>query len=320
LPTSVAVVVVVAITTALPSSFARRFFIARASGSGFTDTAGVSSSSSLDWDEDDVSELEFDDDPSDVSSSELGSESEGDAALRFNLFIVAGLLFWSEFELGPESGLEVDFVLCFDTLGSSSSDWDEDDVSELEPDGDPSDVSSSELESESEEDAALRFNLFIVAGLLFWSEFELGLEPGLEFDFVLCFDTLGSSSSSPESESELELELTSGDDLAGFFARATSLLLPLFLEVGTDFESVWTLDSSLESEPVSSVDSSSLSTSSAEESVLLESRWDSDNFATCGTASWELSSLSSLLSPESMWVKVDKWLHRKDWAHQRNRL
>jgi hypothetical protein len=143
--------------------------------------------------------------------------------------------------------------------------------------------------------------LFVVAGLLSWSESEseLELELELEVDFVLCFGTLGSSSSS-SSESESELELTSGDDVASFFARATSLLLPLFLEVGTEFESVSTLDSSLESEPVSSVDSSSLSTSSAEESVLLESRWDSNNFATCGTASCELSSLSSLLSSKSM--------------------
>jgi hypothetical protein len=142
----------------------------------------------------------------------------------------------------------------------------------------------------------------VVTGLLSWSESEseLELESELEVDFALCFDMLGSSSFSSESESELEQELTSGDDVAGFFARAAFLLLPLFLEVGTGFESVSTLDSSLESEPVSSVDSSSLSTSSAEESVLLESRWDSNNFATCGTASWELSSLSSLLSSESM--------------------
>jgi hypothetical protein len=190
-------------------------------------------------------------------------------------------------------------------------------------------VSSSELESESEEDAALRFNLFVVAGLLSWSESEseLELESELDVDFVLhffglYFTALGisseselleleseelevdfvllGSSSSSESSSELELELTSGDDVAGFFARETFLLLPLFLEVGTEFESVSTLDSSLESEPVSSVDSSSLSTSSAEESVLLESRWDSNNFATCGTASWGLSPLSSLLSSEPM--------------------
>jgi hypothetical protein len=144
--------------------------------------------------------------------------------------------------------------------------------------------------------------LFVVAGLLSWSESEseVEVESELEVDFVLCFDTLGSSSSPSESDSELELELTSGDDVAGFFAWATFLLLPLFLEVGTKFESVSTSDSSLESEPVSSVDSSSLSTSSAEESVLLESRWDSNNFATCGTASLELSSLSWLLSSESM--------------------
>jgi hypothetical protein len=128
--------------------------------------------------------------------------------------------------------------------------------------------------------------LFVVAGLLSWSEseseLELELESELELDFVLCFGMLGSSSSSSESESELEL--TSGDDVAGFFARVTFLLLPLFLKVGTEFESVSTLDSSLESEPVSSVDSS-LSTSSAEESVLLESRWESNNFVTCSTAS-----------------------------------
>jgi hypothetical protein len=196
-----------------------------------------------------------------VSSSELESESEEDAALRFNLFVAAGLLSWSE----SESELEL------------------------------------ELESELEVDfIVLCFDILGSSSSSSESESELELESELEVDFVvLCFDMLGSSSFSSESESELELELTSGDDVAGFFARTTFLLLPHFLEVGREFESVSTLDSSLESEFVSSVDSASLSTSSAEESVLLESRWDSNNFTTCGTAS-ELSSLSSLLSSESM--------------------
>ena len=228
-----------------------------------------------------------------MSSSELESESEEDAALRFNLFVVAGLLSWSEseseLELELESEVEVDFVLGFvldfNTLGISSES-----ESELE----------LELESELEVDFVLGFVLDLeTLGISSESESELELESELEDDFALYFDTLDVSS---ESESELELELTAGDEVAGFFARATFLLLPLFLEVGTEFESVSTLDSSLESEPVSSVDSSSLSTSSAEESVLLESRCDSNNFATCGTASssWGLSSLSSLLSSESM--------------------
>jgi hypothetical protein len=132
-------------------------------------------------------------------------------------------------------------------------------------------VSLSELESELEEDAALRFRLFVVGALLPSSESdELELDPEVEVDFALCFDVLGSSSSS-ELESELELEVTS-EDVAGFLAWRVFFLLPPSLEVGTELESVSASDSSLESELVLSVDSSSLSTSSAEESVLLESR------------------------------------------------
>jgi hypothetical protein len=172
-----------------------------------------------------------------------------------------------------------------------------------ELDDDPPDVSSSELESELEEDTALRFNLLVVGGGLLpssesESESELELESEVEGDSALCFDVLGSSSSS---ESEVELEETSEDDVAGFFARKPFfLLLPPSLKVGTELESVSTSESSLESEPVSSVDSSSLSTSSAEESVLLESRWVSFKFATCGTTFWGASSLSSLLSSKSL--------------------
>jgi hypothetical protein len=152
------VFVVVAAITAVPSSFARRFFIARVSGSAVTDRAGVSSSSSSERDEEDdvelvelratawmidcilsglmSSELESDDD------SELESELEEDAALRFNLFVVRGLLSSSESEseLELESEVEVGFALCFGMLGSSSS------SSELESD--------SELEVTSEDDVA----------------------------------------------------------------------------------------------------------------------------------------------------------------------
>jgi hypothetical protein len=170
--------------------------------------------------------------------------------------------------------------------------------SELESGGDPPDVSPSELESELEEDAALRFRLFFFGGLLssLESESELALE--LEVDFALCFDVLGSSSSSSELESESELEVTSDDDVAGFFAWRVFRLLSLSLKVGTELESVSTSDSSLES--VSSVDSSSLSTSSAEERVLLESRLEPISFATCCTTLWGVLSLSSLLSSELM--------------------
>lgn len=47
------VVAIVAVTIAAPSSFARRFFVTRPSGSGVADETGVSSSSSSDSDEDD---------------------------------------------------------------------------------------------------------------------------------------------------------------------------------------------------------------------------------------------------------------------------
>jgi hypothetical protein len=230
---------VVAAITAVPPSFARRFFIARASGSGVTDIAGVSSSSSSGRDEDDDVEL---------------------AELRAIAWMVNCIL----------SG--------FTSSELESDDDDDDDGSELE----------------SEEDATLRFNLFVVNGLLSSSESEseLGLESEDEVDLALCFGTLGSSSSSSVLESESELEVSSEDDVA-----IISLLPLTSLKVGTEPESLSTSDSSLESEPVSSADSSSLSTSSAEDSVLLESRWDSLNFTTWGTTLW---GVSLLLSSKSM--------------------
>ena len=74
--------------------------------------------------------------------------------------------------------------------------------SELESDDDD----GSELDSE--EDATLRFNLFVVRGLLSSSESEseLELESEDKVDLALCFGTLGSSSSSSELESESELD------------------------------------------------------------------------------------------------------------------
>lgn len=161
---------------------------------------------------------------------------------------------------------------------------------ELEPDEESPD---SELESEFEEDAALRADLFVVGVSLSSSvsESELELElvlvlvPELEVAFALRFDVLGRSSSSSELESELELEVESEDDVAGSFARRAFLLFFPSLELGTEVESISTSDSSLDS----SVDSSAV------ESVWLESRRDSFEIATTGTVFLRIS-LSSLLS------------------------
>ena len=88
------------------------------------------------------------------------------------------------------------------------------------------------------------------------------------------------------------------DDVAGFFTCKTFLLLPS-VPVGTVLESVSTSESMLESESSSSVDSSSLSVTSTEERVLLESRWDSCKFTTRCVAFRRVASLSSLLSSGS---------------------
>lgn len=244
-PLPAGVVAVVAVITAVPSSLARCFFVARALGLGITDGAGVSSSSSSDCEE--------------VEDAELGELRE---------------------------------IACLADCFSDKFRF-----SELESDDDES---LSELESELEEDAALRFDLTAVGGPLpsSGSESELELESELEGVFALRFGGFGSSSSSSEPESELELEVESEGDTAGFFVCKVFLLLFPSLEQGTDSKSVSTSDLSLEFEPVSSVDSSSLSASSAEESVLLESRLDSWTFAVCGTPLWGVSSLSSLLSSE----------------------
>lgn len=90
----------VAVITAVPPSFARSFFVARASGSGLTDGTGVSASSSSDSDEDD-------DELSDLSDSELESElDEDDAAFRVDFFAVGGSLSSSESE-SDDSELEL---------------------------------------------------------------------------------------------------------------------------------------------------------------------------------------------------------------------
>jgi len=88
------------------------------------------------------------------------------------------------------------------------------------------------------------------------------------------------------------------EDVAGFFTCKAFLLLPS-VAVGKVLESISTSESMLESESSSSVDSSSLSVTSSEERVLLESRWDSCEFATRCVAFRQLASLSSLLSSES---------------------
>ena len=234
----------VAVTTAWPSSFVRRFFATCTLGSGVTDKAGVSSSSSSDSEElDEVldelretglaavrfladfvsSELELDDESFSESESELELESELEeacAALVCNpAFFFGGPLATfeseSELELELESELE-DFALsagffAFEGLGTSS-------------------------ESESE------------------SESELVSEDDVEdvFGFKTFFSLLTSPAPEPGSE---PVSASASDS-----------------------------SSSLESELDSSEDSSSLSSSSAEDNVLLESRWDSFLSATGRTA------------------------------------
>jgi len=134
---------VVAVTTAAPSSPARRFFDARTSGSGVTGSAGVSSSSSLNSDEDDEgpaevraldwiadrflgefrsSEPAAEDELPDVSLSELELESEleEDGAFRVDWLVPGTSLSSSELEseLESDSELEVDMALRFDRFGS----------------------------------------------------------------------------------------------------------------------------------------------------------------------------------------------------------
>ena len=238
----------VAVTTAWPSSFVRRFFATCTLGSGVTDKAGVSSSSSSDSEElDEVldelretglaavrfladfvsSELELDDESFSESESELELESELEeacAALVCNpAFFFGGPLATFESESELELGLEL------------------------------------ELESELE---------------------AFGLSAGF-----FAFEGLCSSS---ESESESESELVSEDDVEDVFGFKDfcSLLTSPAPELGSEPVSASASDSSssLESELDSSEDSSSLSSSSAEDSVLLESRWDSFLSATGRTA------------------------------------
>ena len=224
----------VAVTTAWPSSFVRRFFATCTLGSGVTDKAGVSSSSSSD-------------------SEELDEVLD---ELR-------------------ETGLAADRFLA--DFASSELVLDDESFSESE--------SELELESELEEACATLVckPVFFGGPLATFeseSELELELESELE-DFVLfaglvAFEGLCSST---ESESESESELVSEDDVEdvfgfkGFCSRLTSPAP----EPGSESVSASASDSSssLESELDSSEDSSSLLSSSAEDSVLLESRWDS---------------------------------------------
>ena len=234
----------VAVTTARPSSFVRRFFATCTRGSGVTDKAGVSSSSSSDSEEleeelDEFRETGFTTDRFlvDFSSSELEELSEES-------------LSESESELELESELEggctalgcnpVFFGCPLTTSGAES---------ELE----------LELESELE-DFALRVGLFAFGGLS------------------------SSSESESESELELESEDDVGDifGFTGFCLLLTSTAPGPEAELVSTSAS--DSSSSLESELESSEDSSSLSSSSAEDSVLLESRWDSFLSATGCTA------------------------------------
>jgi len=135
------VLAVVEVITAVPSLFARSFFVARVPGSGVTEETGVSSSSSSDPDEEDAElaelratawmadrffgkllsfELDSDDELPDESESELESELEEGAALRTDFFVVGGSLssLESESELELESELEAGLALRFDMLGS----------------------------------------------------------------------------------------------------------------------------------------------------------------------------------------------------------
>jgi hypothetical protein len=250
----------VAVTTAPPSSFVRRFFATCTFGSGVTDKAGVASSSSSDSEEldeeldelremglaaadrflDDFasSELELDDESLSESNSELELELELEwvcAALGgFNPVFFGGLLATSE----SESELELELEL--------------------------------ELESELE-DFALWVGLFAFGGF--------------------------SSSSELESESEL-VSVDDVEDVFGFKAFCLVLFFPVRdLESEPLTASASDSSSSLESELDSSDDSSSLSSSSAEDSVLLESRFVSAT--SCTTLASSLSSLSSLPSSES---------------------
>jgi hypothetical protein len=234
----------VAVTTARPSSFVRRFFATCTIGSDVTDKAGVSSSSSSD-------------------SEELEEELD---ELR-------------------ETGLATDRFLV--DFSSSELELSEESLSESE--------SELELESELEEGcAALGCNpVFFFGGPLATSgaesELELELESELK-DFALRVGlfAFGGLSSSSESESESELELESEDDVGDIFGFIGFCLLLPSTAPGPESEllsaSASASSSSLESELDSSEDSSSLLPSSAEDSVLLESRWDSFLSATGCTA------------------------------------